>query len=178
MNNKGQSGGLVTSIVFGVVSLIIAIIIAFVIVTTIGGTNVLTQDTIVISNDSGWINATTNTLSGSTDIGAGGVAFTSVINATNGSVIPSSVYTLSGFGVTNATNTNWDNVSFSYTYTRDSVEVKSTNALTGNFSGGVDNISSKIPTLILIAAIVLIIGVLAVLVGVWQRMKMTGSGSL
>jgi len=42
----------------------------------------------------------------------------------------------------------------------------------------VNNVSSKIPTVLLIAAIVLILGVLAVLVGVWQRMKMGGASTL
>ena len=47
--------------------------------------------------------------------------------------------------------------------------------LTANFTEGIDNVSAKIPTVLLIAAVVLIIGVLAILVGVWQRMRMGGS---
>ncbi len=43
--------------------------------------------------------------------------------------------------------------------------------LSANFSAGVDNVSSKIPTILLIAAIVLILGVLVLLVGAWQRMR-------
>lgn len=58
-----------------------------------------------------------------------------------------------------------------------SAEANASERLAGNFTEGVDNISSKIPTVLLVAAIVLIIGVLAVLVGVWQRMRM-GGGSL
>jgi len=61
--------------------------------------------------------------------------------------------------------------------TADSAEDNATDRLAGNFSTGVDNISGKIPTVLLVAAIVLILGVLAVLVGVWQRMRM-GGGSL
>ena len=49
--------------------------------------------------------------------------------------------------------------------------------LSANFTAGIDNVSDKIPTVLLVAAIVLILGVLAVLVGVWQRMRM-GGGSL
>ena len=47
--------------------------------------------------------------------------------------------------------------------------------LSSNFTAGINNVSSKIPTVLLVAAIVLILGVLAVLVGVWQRMRMGGS---
>jgi len=52
-----------------------------------------------------------------------------------------------------------------------------TTDLESNFTEGVDEVSAKLPTVLLIAAIVLIIGVLAVLVAVWQRMRL-GGGSL
>lgn len=102
INKKGQSGGLVTGLVFGIASLVIGVIIAFVIVATLAGAGLL-----------------------------------------NGLSTP--VYF----------NNTVDNLS-------------------SNFSSGVQNVSSKIPTVLLVAAVVLIIGVLAVLVGVWQRMRMGG----
>ena len=58
-----------------------------------------------------------------------------------------------------------------------SAEANATTNLAANFTSGIDKVSSKIPTVLLVAAIVLILGVLAVLVGVWQRMRM-GGGSL
>jgi len=61
--------------------------------------------------------------------------------------------------------------------TANSAEDNATDRLSANFTSGIDNVSSKIPTVLLVAAIVLILGVLAVLVGVWQRMRM-GGGSL
>jgi multisubunit Na+/H+ antiporter MnhC subunit len=61
--------------------------------------------------------------------------------------------------------------------TTNSAEDNATDRLSGNFTNGVDQVSGKIPTVLLVAAIVLILGVLAVLVGVWQRMRM-GGGSL
>jgi len=100
-DKKGQTGGLITGIVFGVASLIIGVIIAFVIVSTLTGSNLLTTA---------------------------------------------------------------------------SAENLSTFNLVQNFTAGVDSVSSKIPTVLLVAAIVLILGVLAILVGVWQRMRM-GKGS-
>ncbi len=52
--------------------------------------------------------------------------------------------------------------------------------MVGNFTEGVDNVSSKIPTILLVAAIVLILGVLVLLVATWQRMNIGGGtgGSL
>ena len=55
-------------------------------------------------------------------------------------------------------------------------EYNSSIALGANFTEGVDNVSEKIPTILLIAAIVLILGVLVLLVGAWQRMRMGGGG--
>ena len=59
-----------------------------------------------------------------------------------------------------------------------SSEANATNRLVANFTSGVDQVSSKIPTVLLVSAIVLILGVLAVLVGVWQRMRMGGGSSI
>ena len=61
--------------------------------------------------------------------------------------------------------------------TSGSKEANSANALAGNFTEGVDNVSTKIPTVLLVAAIVLILGVLVLLVGAWQRMNI-GGGSI
>ena len=101
-NKKGQTGGLITGLVFGVASLVIGVIIAFVIVSTLTGAGLLTAG---------------------------------------------------------------------------SEEENATERLAGNFTEGVDNVSDKIPTVLLVAAIVLILGVLAILVGVWQNMRMGGGSS-
>ena len=49
--------------------------------------------------------------------------------------------------------------------------------MSANFTSGINNVSAKLPTVLLVAAIVLILSVLAVLVSVWQRMRI-GGGSL
>ena len=99
MNRRGQTGGLITGLVFGVASLVIGVIIAFVIVSTLTGANLLTSG---------------------------------------------------------------------------SEEANATDRLAANFTAGVDNVSSKIPTVLLVAAIVLILGVLVLLVATWQRMNIGG----
>lgn len=99
-NKKGQTGGLITGLVFGVASLVIGVIIALVITSTLNDANLLT------------------------------------------------------------TNSDEDHA---------------VTNLTANFTEGIDRVSEKIPTVLLVAAVVLIIGVLALLVGVWQRMRMGSS---
>lgn len=59
--------------------------------------------------------------------------------------------------------------------TAGSTEDNAVTNLSSNFSAGVDNVSSRIPTVLLVAAIVLIIGVLAILVGIWSKMRMGGA---
>ena len=181
MNKKGQSAGLVTGLVFGIASLVIAVIIALVIVSTLTGSEILAQETATVANETGWINTTTYTLAGSTDTGAKNFAITGALNTTDGGTDPilSGNWTLNAAtgAITNATADVWPDVAFNYTYTRDTSEIIATSAMSGNFTSGIDNVSGKIPTILLVAAIVLILGVLAVLVGVWQRMRM-GNGQL
>jgi len=103
MQKKGQTGGLVTGLIFGIAALVIGVIIAFVIVSTLNGAGLLTAD---------------------------------------------------------------------------SAEDNATDFMVGNFTQGVNSVSGKLPTVLLVAAIVLILGVLAVLVAVWQKMRMGGGGSI
>ncbi|MFA6201200.1 MAG: hypothetical protein WC679_12430 [Bacteroidales bacterium] len=101
-NKKGQTGGLVTGLVFGIAALVIGVIIAFVVVGTLNNASLLTAG---------------------------------------------------------------------------SAEATTANGMIGNFTSGIDNVSGKLPTALLVAAIVLILAILGVLVGVWQKMRM-GGGSI
>jgi len=60
--------------------------------------------------------------------------------------------------------------------TAGSAEAAAVNNMSANLTDGVNKVALRIPTVLLIAAIVLILTVLAVLVGVWQRMRMGGGG--
>jgi len=185
MNNKGQSIGMVTGLVFGIASLVIAVIVAFVIVSTLSDAGLLESDSVSVTNESGHVNATSYTLDGASYTGATGYAITALWNVTdaNGAgsynlSIPVGNATVSTTGVvTNATSFLWDDTYISYTYTRDSNEQKSETGLSGNLTSGVHNVSSKLPTVLLVAAIILILSILAVLVGVWQKMRI-GTGQL
>ena len=60
--------------------------------------------------------------------------------------------------------------------TAGSDEANATNNLIANFTKGIDNVSEKIPTVLLIAAVVLILGILALLWAQYQRMRIGGGG--
>ena len=100
-NKKGQTGGLITGLVFGVASLVIGVIIALVITSTLDDASLLTAG---------------------------------------------------------------------------SDEDNAVGNLTSNFTAGIDNVASKIPTVLLVASIVLILGVMVLLIGTWQRMRIGGGG--
>jgi len=164
MNRKGQGGGLITGLVFGIASLVIAVIIAFVIVSTLTGADLLTEGrtTATTTNETTgvYVNQTGYTLANYNSDTTTAIAMTTITDYVAGTTIPAANYTLSSVGVTT-----------------ESDEERATDDLSANFTEGVNNVSDKIPTVLLVAAIVLILGVLAILVGVWQRMRM-GGGSL
>ena len=60
--------------------------------------------------------------------------------------------------------------------TAGTAEANSTTTLISNFTTGVNNVSAKIPTVLTVAAVVLILGVLVLLVAAWQRMNLGGGG--
>ncbi len=61
--------------------------------------------------------------------------------------------------------------------TANSLESNATDRLRGNFTEGIDNVSLKIPTILLIGAVVVLFGALALLVFVARRMGFLGGGS-
>jgi hypothetical protein len=50
--------------------------------------------------------------------------------------------------------------------------------MVSNLTAGIDNVSSKIPTILLVAAVVLLFGVLVLLVARARIMTMGGGGTL
>jgi hypothetical protein len=187
LNKKGQTGGLVTGLIFGIAALVIGVIIAFVIVSTLNSAELIqnTANPLAANNETwnsnvgAYINTTGYTLA-KKNTSTDSFVIVAAYNRTAGYVlIPSGNYTVSAAGVvTNATTTVWNNVSITYTYNQNSnVEDATVDLMTGNLTSGINNVSSKIPTVLLVAAIVLILGILAVLVGVWQKMRM-GGGSI
>ena len=67
-----------------------------------------------------------------------------------------------GAGGVGYNNSDW-NINSTTAYAVDSEEKSSVNNLTTDFVSGIDNVSEKIPTILLIIAVVLLFGVLVLL---------------
>jgi len=198
LNKRGQKAGLVTGLIFGIASLVIGLIVAFVITSTLTTSGLLSDARITAtttneSDNSGnivFLNQTGYTLANANSTTTG-FAITAIWGSYNQTVTQASItnlpagynvsiasgnYSLSSTGlIRNATSTYvFPNVSVSYTWQPFATEEFVVNGTTGNFSTGVNNISTKLPTILLVAAIVLLLGVLAILIGVWNRMKFGG----
>jgi len=183
LNNskKGQmSGGLITGLIFGIASLVIAVIIAFVIVNTLTGANLLQDNriTTAVTNETGWLNATAYTLDNVATNNLGYTMTAVYVNtSTDYELVTTANYSLSSEGVVTIVGSeDYSDALYSYTYTTKTNEEVSTDTLSGNFVEGVDNVSAKVPTVLLVAAIVLILGALVLLVSAWQRMRIGGGG--
>ena len=195
-DKKGQTFGIINGLIFGIAALIIAIIIALLIVTTIGGSEILQKETITVTNESDlngpivFANQTTYTVVDAIAAYSGADSFTATSvmaeyyqsNGTGTATttfagyntsVAATNYTLnSATGVLkNATNYVFPNVSIDYTYKRDTPEIKSADWVAGNLTSGINKVSSKLPTVLLIAAIILILGILTVLIVVWQKLR-------
>jgi hypothetical protein len=193
VDKKGVTGGLVTGLVMGIAGLVIGVIIALIITSTLGSANLVGSDSsssITVTNETeAWLNISGYTLDNYNSSNSG-FTITTIWGNTpqhpllyNYSISTANASVSSVGVVTNAStipnSTIYDNVSLSYTYSYTyarTTEQYAIDNMTANFSEGIDNISDKLPTVLLIAAIVLIIAILGILVAVWQRMRLT-SGS-
>jgi len=191
-NKKGQTTGLVIGLVFGIASLVIGVIIALVITSTLGDANLIGNDdsySTDIINESVTFTAlnadqtltAASYATATSSISCGTITWianqtTEGEYITNGNVTQTSCVVLNATALSDVIGKGTVYISYPYT-TSVHKSQNSVGNMTSNFTAGIDNVSSKLPTVLLIAAIVLILSVLAILVGVWQRMKL-GSGSL
>jgi len=167
-----KRGGVVGDLISGTGGLVILTVVVLVIVSTLLGAGLISDDktthTGTASNETGaWLNTTTYTVDNSAAQDFAALTITSALNATDNSSILTGNFTVSGAGFTNSSALNWADVLVSYTYTYTVTDVAystSANAMAGNFTEGIDNVSSKIPTILLIAAVVLLFGVIVLLV--------------
>lgn len=183
-----KKGGIVTTVIFGVGALIIAVIVILMITQTLTNANLISDDsttTVSVLNESVTFPYTipvVQTLSSASILYATCNAPTIYTNGTaTGALLSAGNFTVVGCTITNATDLNhtgWGGngtVYVSYTYTK--TERYSKNALgnmTTNFTDGIDNISEKIPTILLIVAVVILFGALVLLVRNTQLMGVFG----
>ena len=187
---KSKKGGVVTSTVMGVGGLIIGVIIILVITSTILNANLFQDalDTSVQTNES-TVTAVTET--GVTLVTAAAsynptCTVTAVAFANDSELIGADTnYTMRGDGGCeiyysnpvdgSANNSVWV---VNYSMTLAGQTETSTRDMQSNFTSGIDNISEKIPTILLIIAVVFLFGALVLLVRQSQAMGVGGGGSL
>ena len=178
-NKKGQ--GLIMGLVMGVAALVITVIIAFVIVSNVATVESDIATTVPgspIINESGNVNATAYTLAKASLTGFTNPVITRLYNETSGLEFDVGNASVTSAGVVTNSTTGADGyvdalISYTYDYGKTTI---STRDLRANFTSGIDKVSSKIPTVLLIAAVVLVLGILVLLWTQYKRMDIGGSG--
>ena len=180
MRKKAQ---IASNTVIGILAIIFTLIIVFVMLQQISGAGLFSAVTTSqqVVNESGhFLNTTGSSLSLVNATNSGYTA-TAVYNFTSGALLPAANYSLSAAGVlTNGTPTTYNNVSITYSYlfqATGSAE-RSTDLMSGNLTGGVDNLSRNIPTFFTIIAALLILAFVVLLWITFSRSGLTEGASL
>ena len=125
-----------------------------------------------VTNETGaWINDTTYTVDQSTLYGFTNLDVTALFNATDDTAISLANITVSGSGFTNATESNWDDVLVSYTYTYSKGQV---NSIVVNVSSGLTTFFASTGTVFSILIVVVII--LAISIIIWAVGRFGNAG--
>jgi len=174
-NKKAQ--GLVTGIITGIGFLVITTIVIFLVTSSVNNAGLLTDRTGSSSQDGITLDHDGTTLTVCNSVGAAdpSIATLTVVNATGGETLTAANYSTSGCVITNLGggifNGTLVNVS-AYTYTYNP-EKTTTDQMMNNFTTGVNNVSNKLPTILLIAAVIILFGAIVLLVK--QSRQISGS---
>ncbi len=182
---KSKKGGVVTDVVQGTGGLIIGVVIILVITSTLltanlfadnkRTTSVINETTSTVVNESG-ITFGSSTLQGAI------CTINEVFNASSGDQINSGNWTQTNcnlvYSASDSTFVNNSLWNISSTTTFDGLGKVASDNMESNFTKGLDNISEKLPTILLIAAVVLLFGVLVILVARSRQMGIGGGTSL
>jgi uncharacterized membrane protein len=157
---------------FGVIlGLTILSFVIIIIMGTLSGTTILSQLSGSVVNETGaYSNVTGYTVDQASLDGFGGAVLTAVYNWTDGTAVGLGNLSLTSAGVlTNASVTNYANLSISYTYNYNSVQQTGLNSILTNTSTGITSFFSAINPVYAILAVLVIILVLVVLVRIVKR---------
>ena len=166
--------------------MIVGVVVILVITSTLLTSDLFVSDssTITVTNESiTWVNDTGFTLSGYNSTWTS-ITSTFAYNDSEDISFNIANITISSTGVvTNATLLVWegnDSVDLSYTYlhTFDQTEKLTADNLEKNFTTGLTEVGNKIPTILLIVAVVFLFGALVLLIRKAQEMGIDNSGSL
>lgn len=178
-NLKSKKGGIVTTVVAGVGTLAILVVLVLVIVSTVLDADLLKSSSrTTVTAEQGWLNSSNPfVIAAWTTYGshAHDYAISSVVNATGSYTFTTANYTFDSTTglITNKTLENFY-VNVTYTYFQPTRYEQSGNSLAENFTSGIGNVSAKLPTILLLAAVVLLLGVLAFLVVKSRQLSSVG----
>ena len=173
---KNKKGQLITGLIGGISALIILVIVSFLIVDTLNSADLISQTTttglnattIVLVNDT--YTGTTLEITAYTNPSC---AVSRCINESSETLISPTNYTVTantcnirydtdaGAGDHGFNNSLWI---CEYSVTSDSGMQKTTDYMIMNYTKGIDNVSAKVPTILLVAAVVLLFGAIVLLV--------------
>ena len=183
---RNKTGGVVTSTVMGIGGLIVGVIIIFVITSTLLNASLFTDTAATASYDDQTVTAVNETGSyfGNYSRRDAVCTLTEVTNATGGEIAANNytataatcLIVLADGGDVALNNTAWI-INSTTAYTINNAE-DAAQAAQGNMSSGVDNISKKIPTILLIVAVVFLFGALVLLVRHAKSMGVGAGSSL
>ena len=165
--------------VIGLLTLVLVGVLSMIVLVQLGNTSLITADTNagVITNETGaYINATDYTLALAGATSFASPVITAAFNSTDNSSIGTGNITVSDAGViTNATVTNWADVSISYTYTYETTS--NTQAVISNGTSGLSSFFSNVTVWLSLLGVVIIILIIAAVVAVVNRFGNTASGN-
>jgi len=169
-----------SNLIYGIGGLLVLVILTFVVVSTVLDAELFERGTATTLNElDAFINETGYTVDEYSST-RHAYTLTSIVNATSATPIVLANATIdSETGVIlNATVLPFGNVTINYTYEAESNLEIAPADLSGNFTEGIDEVSEKIPTILLIAAVVLLFGVLILLIARSRQMGIDSGGSL
>lgn len=182
MAKENKKGGVATTIIMGAGMLVIVAIIVLVIVSTMEESNLLrsTATTSYDTDNNTFLNDTGHSLS---EFAYRHRAYTivSIVNASSGTALPSANWSFTAASgiIKNGTSLTYNNVNITYSYIKQTSEENSSSQMIEELSGGVDNVSAKIPTVLLLVAVIVLFGVIYLLAKKAGEMGFLGnSGSL
>ena len=170
-----ESKGIVGSVIAGVGALILVVIVTLVIISTITDSNLLrsTAATTTVPSETIALNASGNVLA-EFNSSYRSYAIVQVLNATGGDKTLNYTFNSATGVLKNTTIGVMSSVNVTYTYIKDTIYEQETDDFGNRFIVGIDNVSGKVPTILLIAIIVILLGVLVLLI---NRAREAGFGS-
>jgi len=178
-----DNAGVVKGLIYGIGALLIVVVVTLIVVSTMLNSNLLraTDTTTTTTGEGGTLVVAPYTLANFDGYNRN-FAIVTITNTTNAKTITAPNYTFSAVTGTlvNKTAILWPAVTINYTYIPEGRYEKTARGTSDSLQEGIGNVSTKIPTILLIGAVVMLFGIILLLVRYSQSMGFMGrqGGSL